>query len=293
MFILRAQPRTQSLFLFPIVFGINLIHFFFSWEEGRCRRKFDRLFRRGRNFLATGSVNSLRISASQWWPFKKGETGSVKGETKSANFWQRKVKTVTHRQVCEFLARESVNSSPILARQWWRHFRLSLSLSLSLCISLSLSLSHRAHLTHNIWSASALPIIIKNVNLDWLLASQSSVKFTQSHLHLLFLENRMKEHWRTWTWLYQTNNSVMMNNVHDRLSEEWQVYVVNHKGLGWKLGSQKKGRIYKDKLLQHKILTGVFRYMYEKALLRGRCSVVLPQCYTGVQVFLVLDERDR
>ena len=29
------------------------------------------------------------------------------------------------------------NSSPILARQWWRHFRLSLSLSL--CISLSLS----------------------------------------------------------------------------------------------------------------------------------------------------------
>ena len=67
---------------------------------------------------------------------------------------------------------------------------LSLSLSLSLCISLSLS--HRAHLSHNIWSASALPIIIKNVNLDWLLASQSSVKFTQSHLHLLFLENKMK-----------------------------------------------------------------------------------------------------
>ena len=38
---------------------------------------------------------------------------------------------------CEFLARESVSSSPILARQWWRHFRLSLSV----CISLSLSLS--------------------------------------------------------------------------------------------------------------------------------------------------------
>ena len=33
---------------------------------------------------------------------------------------------------CEFLARESVNSSPILARQWWRHFRLCLSVSLSL-----------------------------------------------------------------------------------------------------------------------------------------------------------------
>ena len=42
-----------------------------------------------------------------------------------------------------------------------RHFRLSLSLSLSLCISLSLS--HRAHLTHNIGSASALPIILGNI----------------------------------------------------------------------------------------------------------------------------------
>ena len=59
--------------------------------------------------------------------------------------------------MCEFLARESVNSSPILALQWWRHFRLSLSLSLSL--SVSLSLSHRKYLTHNIGSASALPII--------------------------------------------------------------------------------------------------------------------------------------
>ena len=36
---------------------------------------------------------------------------------------------------------------------------LSLSLSLYLSLSLSLSLSHRAYLTHNIGSASALPII--------------------------------------------------------------------------------------------------------------------------------------
>ena len=33
------------------------------------------------------------------------------------------------------------------------------SISLSLSVSLSLSLSHRAYLTHNIGSASALPII--------------------------------------------------------------------------------------------------------------------------------------
>ena len=28
VFIPRAQPHAQSLFLFPIVFGVNLIHFF-------------------------------------------------------------------------------------------------------------------------------------------------------------------------------------------------------------------------------------------------------------------------
>ena len=56
---------------------------------------------------------------------------------------------------CEFLARESANLSPILARQWWRHFRLTTSVSLLP----SLSLSHRLYLTHNIGSASALPII--------------------------------------------------------------------------------------------------------------------------------------
>ena len=45
MFIPQAQPHAQSLFLFPIVFGINLIHFFdfFDDKEERCDRKFDRL----------------------------------------------------------------------------------------------------------------------------------------------------------------------------------------------------------------------------------------------------------
>ena len=45
VFIHQAQPHAQSLFLFPIVFGINLIHFFdfFDEKEERCSRKFDRL----------------------------------------------------------------------------------------------------------------------------------------------------------------------------------------------------------------------------------------------------------
>ena len=34
VFIPRAQPSAQSLFLFPIVFGINLIHFFDEKKDG-------------------------------------------------------------------------------------------------------------------------------------------------------------------------------------------------------------------------------------------------------------------
>ena len=103
------------------------------------------------------SVNSLRISAQPWWPLRERRDGKCEGRNEK----------------CEFLARESVSSSPIvrifgkgkwkfiasLARQWWRHFRLSLSVCISL--SLSLSLFHRKYLTHNIGSASVLPIMKK------------------------------------------------------------------------------------------------------------------------------------
>ena len=34
VFIPQAQPHAQSLFLFPIVFGINLIHFFDEKKDG-------------------------------------------------------------------------------------------------------------------------------------------------------------------------------------------------------------------------------------------------------------------
>ena len=45
VFIPQTQPHAQSFLLFPIVFGINLIHFFdfFDDKEERCSRKFDRL----------------------------------------------------------------------------------------------------------------------------------------------------------------------------------------------------------------------------------------------------------
>ena len=62
---------------------------------------------------------------SQWrerwevWREKRKVRVFGKGKCKLIEFWQR----------------ERVNSSPILARQWWRHFRLSLYLSLSLSLS--------------------------------------------------------------------------------------------------------------------------------------------------------------
>ena len=46
---------------------------------------------RAKTFLAMESVNSLRIQRHNGDLSAKGETGSVKGETKSANFWQGKV----------------------------------------------------------------------------------------------------------------------------------------------------------------------------------------------------------
>ena len=76
---------------------------------------------------------------------------------------------------CEFLARESVSSSPIVQIfgkgkcKFIANFSATMvtslpSFSLSLCISLSLS--HQKYLTHNIGSASALPMIssLKKIN---------------------------------------------------------------------------------------------------------------------------------
>ena len=140
----QAQPHAQSLFLFPIVFGINLIHFFdfFGEKEERCSRKFDRLLRcfdplstrhltvrrmrtvsKSATFLATESVNSA--------PFKRGET-------EVQIFWQGKAQNSSPILRCTFLARRSAkliaNFSAIMVTSL-----PSFSLSLSLSVSLSLT----------------------------------------------------------------------------------------------------------------------------------------------------------
>ena len=167
----QAQPHAQSLFLFPVVFGINLIQFFDFFGENLkkngaagnsivcfaasipCQSRHltvrrMRTVSKSATFLATESVNSA--------PFKGGET-------EVQIFWQGKTQNSSPILRCTFLARRSAkliaNFSSTMVTSL-PSFSLSLSLSLSLCISLS----HRMYLMHNIGSASALPITTESVN---------------------------------------------------------------------------------------------------------------------------------
>ena len=99
VFIPQAQPHAQSLFLFPIVFGINLIHFFdfFGQKEERCsrRRKFDRLL---------CCFDPLSITHAIW------QCEECELFRKVQRFWQRKVWTHRHSRGeklrCNFFGKE-------------------------------------------------------------------------------------------------------------------------------------------------------------------------------------------
>ena len=155
-----ATSRTiQSLFLFPIVFGINLIHFFDEKKDGAAgysiicfgasipchaiwqKRRRTRTVSKSATYLATETVNSA--------PFKRGV------RERGGNFWQGNMQNSSPILRCTFWQGKVQNSSPISALLLYRGDVTSVSLSTSLCISLS----HLAHLAHNIGSASALPII--------------------------------------------------------------------------------------------------------------------------------------
>ena len=65
-------------------------------SRGSCHLKEGE--QRGRKkIFAMESVNSLRISAPQWWPLREGRDGKCEGRNEK----------------CKFLARESVSSSPM------------------------------------------------------------------------------------------------------------------------------------------------------------------------------------
>ena len=104
------------------------------FERGGTKPEGEKYFGNGKckliaNFSAT-IVTSPRRERREVWREKR----------KVRNFGKGKCELIAN--CANFLARESVNSSPILARQWWRHFRLSLSLSVSLSLSLSPKVPH-------------------------------------------------------------------------------------------------------------------------------------------------------
>ena len=82
VFITRAQPHAQSLFLFPIVFGINLVHFFDEKKDGAAGNSIVFFFRcfdpLSRHLTKNGNCfEECNVSATEsvnLAPFKMGET---------------------------------------------------------------------------------------------------------------------------------------------------------------------------------------------------------------------------
>ena len=153
----RAQPHAQSLFLFPIVFGINLIHFFDGKKDGSIVCFGDSIpchdIWQKQNFAAN---DAYCFEECNVFGNEKCELNAIQEGRKRCKFLARKSAKLFANTKVHIFGKEKCKTH----RQFQRYFGdvTSVSLSLSLCISLS----HRAHLTHNIGSASALPIIKKN-----------------------------------------------------------------------------------------------------------------------------------
>ena len=159
MFILRAQPHSQSLFLFPIVFGINLIHFFDEKKDGAAGNSIVSVLRSPVTpFDRSKTKNANCFEERNIFGNRKCELSPSRGEKLRCKFLARKSAKIfantkvqifgkerckTHRQFqrlatkgAKFLANFSATKVTSLPS-------LLLSLSLSLCVSLSLSLYYR------------------------------------------------------------------------------------------------------------------------------------------------------
>ena len=108
-------------------------------SHGSCHLKEGEQSLRAKTYLAMESVNSLRISAPPWWPLCEGRDGKWEGR----------------KEKCEFLARESVSSSPIVRIfgkgkcKFIANFSATMVTSLpSISLSLSLSLSLSPKVPH-------------------------------------------------------------------------------------------------------------------------------------------------
>ena len=142
MFIPQTQPHAQSLFLFPIVFGINLIHFFdfFDEKEERCNRKFDRLLSCFEPLSITpfdSAKNANCFEKCNVFGNGKCELSAIQeGRNWGANFWQGKAQNSSPILRCTFLVRRSAK---LIANFSAKMVTSLPSFSLSLSVSLSLS----------------------------------------------------------------------------------------------------------------------------------------------------------
>ena len=155
VFIPRAQPHAQSPFLFPISFGINLIHFFMRRRTVQPEiRSFVSVLRSPVTlFDRNKTKNGNCFEESNVFGNGKCELSAIQdGRNWGANFWQGKAQNCSPILTCKFLARKSaklianfsatkVTSLPSLSLSLSLSVSLSLSLSLSVSLSLSLSLS--------------------------------------------------------------------------------------------------------------------------------------------------------
>ena len=168
VFIPQAKPHAQSLFLFPIVFGINLIHFFdfFDEKEERCSRKFDRLLCCSDPLSFTpfdSAKNANCFERCNVFGSGKCELSTIQarggggGVDWGANFLAKKSAKLFANAKVHVFGKEKCKTHRQFQRDNGDVTSVSLSLSLSLSLSVSLSLSHRVYLTQG--SASALPII--------------------------------------------------------------------------------------------------------------------------------------
>ena len=147
-------PHAQSLFLFPILFGINLIHFF----NGKNKIGLGRIwsFVLGFRSLVVRLVPFERRAREQrgWKNFGNGKCELIANFSAtivtSRSCEGRDGKCEGRNEKCEFLARESVSSSPIVRIfgkgkcKFIANFSATMVTSLpslSLYLSLSLSLS--------------------------------------------------------------------------------------------------------------------------------------------------------
>ena len=153
VFILRAQPHAQSLVLFPIVFGINLIHFFNEKKDSAARNSIVCFAASNTCHAISANFTKNANCSEEWNVFGNGKcelSANQKRRNEGANFWQGKVQNSSPIVRCKFLARKSAKLiANVSATMVTSLPDPSISLSLYLSLSLSLSLSHRAYLTHN------------------------------------------------------------------------------------------------------------------------------------------------